>query len=210
MTVTSTYYYTNQAQQQTNECPQPGFYTLTTSFTVPSLRDFFFHYTPDIKLTFYNPYTGQRIGCATTGTVALHRVADRRATRGLVALGVAVVVFCVVFALLLYLSYKRKKRLEHRREAAHNKVHAATNYRYFRTLPSGQVIPLPAATTHHGGGGGGPAAAAAAAATTNGGSSSSNHANHHHHHGMSRPSVATMNISNPAYNETQIPTRPII
>ena len=152
--------------QDNLQCPMAGQYTLKTSYRVPTIRDYTFQYTPDVKLTFFNQQ-GRRVGCATTGTAALHRVADRQATRGLVALGISVVAFCVIFALLLYLSYRRKKRLEFRHQ---KKAAEKMSYHYFKTLPSGQVVPLP----------GNP------------------------------PPTNAMNISNPAYNEPQIPTRPII
>jgi len=74
--------------------------------------------------------------------------------------------------LLLYLSYRRKKRLEKLFEE--RKQH----YHYFRTLPSGQVVPLPGKAVAH------------------------------------KKAVAVnpdaVRISNPSYNEPQIPTRPII
>ena len=172
MSVTASYY-----DDGTGECPSEGYYDLLTTFTVPSIRDYYFHYTPDVKLTFVDGY-GHRIGCSSSGAAALNHMADRRATNGTVALGISVVIFLVVFALLLYLSYRRKKRLEQKTE------HKKTNYQYFRTLPSGQVIPLPGSN------------GAAQVAS------------------MPRPSINTMNeavnISNPAYNEPQIPTRPII
>lgn len=163
------------------ECPNPGYFTLSAYYTIPSMRDYTFHYTPDIKLTFTDPRTGQRIGCATTGTVAIHRRNDIKARHGLVALGLSVVTFCFVFGLLLFLSYKRKKRLEELKEKKQQH-----NYHYFKTLPSGQVVPLPGgklATVRETG----PPLASIEADSDN-----------------------AMNISNPAYNETQIPTRPII
>jgi hypothetical protein len=175
--ITATYY----EDDEQDECPNPGYYTLKTYYTVPSIRDFFFHYTPDIRLTFFNPY-GRRLGCATTGTVAMHHQADTRAMHGLIALGISVLAFCFVFAALLFLSYRRKKRLEHLTERRRQ------SYHYFRTLPTGQVVPLPAGTkTNHQFHTQGPA-------TT----------------GLRDSSSNAMNISNPSYNEPQIPTRPII
>jgi hypothetical protein len=174
LTVAATY-------DQDAGCPDPGDFTLKTYFTVPTIRDYSFHYTPDLKLIFSNADDGTRIGCVATGTAAWHHAAEKKATRGLVALGVAVLMFCSVFGLLLYLSYRRKKRLE-QLTAERRK-----NYQYFRTLPSGQVVSLNGAAT-----------AGVSSKTTKRESA------------MSQGNKNAMNISNPSYNETQTPTRPII
>jgi hypothetical protein len=105
---------------------------METSLTVPSNRDYGFHYTPDIRFSFTDG-AGNRLGCATTGTVAMHVSADNKAAQGMWALGISCIAFIIVFGLLLYLSYRRNNRLK-------NLV--KSRYRYFRTLPNGQVIPI--------------------------------------------------------------------
>ena len=90
-------------------CPAPGRYVATTSFTVPTTRDYDFHYTPDLRLDFVDEHHSF-LGCATTGTRAQHRYSDQHAQRGMTALGVAVLIFCGLFGTLLYLSYRRKQR----------------------------------------------------------------------------------------------------
>jgi hypothetical protein len=154
-------------------CPNPGSYQIYTTYQMPSIHDSSLHYTPDIKLSFTNS-EGETVGCATTGTVAEHHYQDKRATTGLIALGLGLLVFLMVFASLLHLSHRRKKRLETVLE------NRKQSYHYFRALPNGQVIPM------HG----------AQAVTAR------------------RPiavlSDDAINISNPAYNETHLPTRPML
>ena len=180
-----------------NDCPAPGYYRLSTQFSVPSsLRDSDMHYTPDLKIQFL--HNSRTIGCATTGSVALHRAADTHAQHGALALGVATLAFVCLFALLLFLSYRRKKRLQEWAEEEDRSEASSTNdsdtgmkYQYFRTLPNGQVVPIQ--TTMD---------------TTT----------------VSRPiGLVTssridddddvsdpMSLSLPSYNETHLPTRPII
>ena len=107
----------------------------------------------------------------------MHRRNDIKARNGLLALGLSIITFCFVFGLLLLLSYKRKKRLEELREKKQ------LNYHYFKTLPNGQIVPMPGASK---------------LATVREGPP------------LTSLEADAMNISNPAYNETQIPTRPII
>lgn len=195
-------------------CPQSGNYVTETYYTVPSIRDYGFHYTPDVRLTFTDE-TGNRLGCATTGTVAMHVTADHKAAQGMLALGISCIAFLLVFALLLFLSHRRRKRLEQ------ITAHRTSRYRYFRTLPSGQVIPLPS---------GGqsvqpqsqshsqnqqslqeqqiqqvyrntlPLVRVSSSESIGGDSTSTTSRGARMHHP----------INNPAYNETQLPTRPII
>jgi hypothetical protein len=193
-------------------CPESGNYVMETYYTVPSIRDYGFHYTPDVRLTFTDE-TGNRLGCATTGTVAMHVTADHKAAQGMLALGISCIAFVLVFALLLYLSHRRRKRLE---KLTANKT---SRYRYFRTLPSGQVIPLPS---------GGQSvqsqsqeqslqeqknqqvyrnplplarvSSSGSGVSLGGDSTSTTSTGARMHHP----------INNPAYNETQLPTRPII
>ena len=178
-----------------SECPFPGTYRLITYYKVPAITDTHFKYTPDIRFTLWNA-NNQRIGCVVTGPSALHSAADRKAAHGLVALAIALSIFLLLFAVLLFLSHRRKKRIEALREkrGGGGSIGSGTGsraYQYFRTLPNGQVIPLPATTSP-----------------------------------PSRRPVRpipedleedddeddddALNISNPAYNETHMPTRPII
>jgi hypothetical protein len=129
-------------------CPKPGSYQLQTYYYVPShIREAGFHYTPDLRITFYDSIattaSGSRLllGCVTSGALALHQSADEKASRGSAALGISVLILVSVFGWLILWTYLRKKRLEREH---HEK--AMTRYSYFRTLPSGQVIPMPAGT----------------------------------------------------------------
>jgi hypothetical protein len=80
-------------------CPRSGQYTLKTWFKVPQISDYYFHYTPDIKLSFYDGASQRLLACAGTGTHALHKKADAKAKHGLLALGISVLVFLIVFGL---------------------------------------------------------------------------------------------------------------
>lgn len=188
------------------ECPHPGLYQWTAYYTVPSsiIADSNLHYTPDVRLTFSNDQ-GQRVGCVVTGPIALRGQADAKAVAGLVALGVSLAVFIGIFAVLLYLSHHRKILLERTRTS--NNVQqqvpaAAMQYRYFRTLPNGRVEPV------------------------------AGHPPKRQQQQLQRPeapqlqhqrqqldsdshdddsdSEDALHISNPAYNETHLPSRPII
>jgi len=188
--------------QQYATCPNPGSYRLQTYFYVPQLsREKDFHYTPDLQLSFADASTGTRLGCATTGVMAMHKQADRHAAMGLVALGIALFVFVGVFGVLLYLSYRRKKQIERYRESS------LLSSSYIRTLPSGQMPPSgggrqiirqfgagsrlrgigPGLTTV-------PSAPSDDASSTDGG----------------RRGNDGKDISNPLYNTSRVPTRPII
>jgi hypothetical protein len=195
-------------------CPESGNYVIETYYTVPAIRDYGFHYTPDVRLTFSDE-SGNRLGCATTGTVAMHVTADHKAAQGMLALGISCIAFLLVFALLLFLSHRRRKRLEQ------ITAHKTSRYRYFRTLPSGQVIPLPS---------GGQSQSSLSQ------SQNQNEQQHKNQQVYRNPlplvrvsssgsgvsiggdSTSTTSrgarmhhpINNPAYNETQLPTRPII
>jgi hypothetical protein len=132
-------------------CPKPGNYQLQTYYYVPShIREAGFHYTPDLRITFYDSTATTAsssrlvLGCITSGAVALHQSADEKASRGSVALGISVLVLVSVFGWLILWSYMRKKRLE--REHHENVMR---RYSYFRTLPSGQVIPMPTGPGDH-------------------------------------------------------------
>jgi hypothetical protein len=152
----------------TNACPRAGSYTLQTTYSVPHMRDYGLHYTPDLNLIFWDSTGMIRWGCATTGTRALHHAADRHAQQGWIALAISTALFSFVFASLLWWSYRRKKRLEHAASASKwtpsssantstmgddasmntQSHHGPPSYHYFRTLPNGQVVPIPTATRH--------------------------------------------------------------
>lgn len=165
-------------------CPHPGIYQLETYYTVPSIDDYSLHYTPDVRLIFSNTH-GRRIGCVLTGPAAIHLYNERKALHGLVFLASALVVFLGVFAILLYMSYLRKVRLEQLREKLRNQQGGRPRSQYFRTLPNGHVPPL-APRLHR---------TAEASDEEEDDDDDDDDA---------------LQISNPAYNETQIPTRPII
>lgn len=175
-----------QAAKDTNQkCPRPGDYVLQSQFYLPNLiggNDNDFHFTPDVNLTFTdNNYN--RLGCAVTGTAALHRQAYLRHRIGMVALALGLFAFAFVFCGLLLLAYRRKKRLEKVNERKTQK------YQYFRTLPNGQVVPFTAGQMP-----GVPSPSQAPPTMAR----------------VPPPQSAAYQISNPAYNETQLPTRPVI
>eukprot|EP00977_Amphora_coffeiformis_P009167 scaffold2092_cov144-Amphora_coffeaeformis.AAC.8 len=175
------------------KCPYPGEYVFESYFYLPKMLEdnSDFHFTPDINMTFTDGDMN-RLGCAVTGTAAFHRQASRRHSLGMTALGFGLLVFGVVFGGLLILAYRRRKRLESLTE---RKV---PRYQYFRTLPNGQVVPLQPGQAP------GPPPP--------------------HPHAPPPPQVPyhmppgmhpgtpheAYQISNPAYNETQLPTRPVI
>lgn len=179
-----------------NVCPSPGLYKLTTYYTVPSISDYNFHYTPDVRLTFTNARNAM-VGCVTTGPVALHHTAAVKAVQGWIALGVAVLLFVLIFSILLVLSHRRKKLLERLRNHKRNPV---SNYQYFRTLPNGQVVALP-------GGAQQPQPHPQPFMQSEEPDSEEEDDDEDDQQDCSNNAL---NISNPAYNETQIPTRPII
>ena len=152
------------------------------------------------------------LGCATTGTLAMSQHAHSKAVHGLWALIISTLLFMMAFASLLLWSHARKKRLQkrHLQRAARrrNKNHhhpqcfnysnnaddaaaaaAAADgmvqhqYRYFRSLPNGEIVPLPSATATRtrpfGGGHQDPVPSASAAATetssTSGSSTNTDH-----------------------------------
>lgn len=172
----------------TTVCPHPGVYQLQTYYTMPSITDYTLHYTPDVRLTFSNTY-GRKIGCVLSGPAAIHLSNEKKAIRGLVFLGCALFAFLCVFATLLYMSYRRKKRLELLREKRnqHQQQGGISRSQYFRTLPNGHIprqgFAAPPSRLHR---------------TTEVSDEEDD------------DSQDALQISNPAYNETQMPTRPII
>ena len=180
-----------------SSCPYAGTYKLYTYQTLPQTRDYSFHYTPDVKITLTDE-NGRLLGCATTGTVAINTTANNRAQQGLIALGISVLAFILIFGALLYLSYRRKKRLE--KVAERSKT---LRYHYFRTLPNGQVIPIPAGAQqqqhhhHH-------------LPQYDGTTSSSQQSESSSYDDSATSGEGTFHNSLPSYNEPQIPTRPMI
>jgi hypothetical protein len=179
-------------------CPHPGKYELTTYYYVPPIRDYNFHYTPDIRLTFMDK-EGLRIGCVSSGPVAIHKANDVRAVHGFIALGISIAVFVCIFSALLFLSHRRKKRIEQLREKRGHTI-SGTRYQYFRTLPNGDVVPLPSNHQHP----------ASLVATRQQSQQHLPKLEQGSDEEDDDDSENVLNISNPAYNETQMPTRPII
>jgi hypothetical protein len=180
------------------ECPHAGIYQWTAYYTVPSFADSSLHYTPDVRLTFLNDQ-GTRFGCVVTGPIALLSQADAKAVAGLVALGISVTIFIGIFSILLYLSHRRKQRLE---KLTRLTTQTAMQYQYFRTLPNGQVVPV----TGH------PPPVRPQQRQRPMPQQQQQHPHDHHEDGDDDDddSEDALNISNPAYNETQLPSRPII
>jgi len=176
------------------KCPYPGEYLFESYFYLPQMLqdNSELHFTPDINVTFTDG-DSNRLGCVVSGTAALHRQAGRRHNLGMMALGVGLLVFGIVFGGLLILAYRRRKRLERLTE---RKV---PRYQYFRTLPNGQVVPLQ------------PGQAPVPPPSHPHATHPPPHGPYHMPPGMSpgTPEEAYQ-ISNPAYNETQLPTRPVI
>lgn len=183
-----------QASQDSNQkCPRPGDYVLQLHFYLPNFignDDSNLHFTPDVNLTFTdNNYN--RLGCAVTGTAALHRQAYMRHRYGMISLGLGLCAFSLVFCGLLFLAYRRKQRLEKMNERK------TQRYQYFRTLPNGQVVPFTAGQMP---------------TPLQGGGMSPQQQLNGPYPSMSAPGTPqdAYQISNPAYNETQLPTRPVI
>jgi hypothetical protein len=207
-----------------SQCPHAGVYEWTAVYAVPVFADSTFHYTPDVRLTFLD-HDGQRVGCIVTGPIALRAAADAKAVAGLIALGISVTVFMGIFAALLFLSHRRRQGLERLRLAGGNATGAAhptgaMQYQYFRTLPNGQVVPVvghprPSLTSmpqlHS-------RVSASSTATTTRDGPVARPSRPMRSSAVQAPddsdddddSENALNISNPAYNETQLPSRPII
>lgn len=180
-----TSYYTDVVYGDPTECPFPGLYQLEAYYRVPAIRDYNFKYTPDIRLQFSNR-AGRRIGCVVSGPSALHKVADRKAEQGLVALAIAVGLLLCLFGVLLLLSQRRKRRGEAKVRANSH----AYQTQYVRTLPNGTVRP-PATTV-------GPRVREQPRPIPE------------DYDEDDEEDDDPLQISNPEYNETHVPTRPII
>ena len=185
-------------------CPNSGDYVLKTYYTLPAIRDYYFHYTPDARLTFFDGDAGTILACVAVGTGAVHKRQQSAANQGLVALGICTAIFCVIFGVLLYLSYRRKKRVE---QLLRDNKQSASHYN-MRTLPNNGQLNLPVQERtvlpehfdsgndrirdDHG---------------------DNNYGNQMGLQLSSPCSVSSddiLDIRNPMYNETQMPTRPVI
>ena len=191
------------AKGSDQSCPRAGDYVLQSQFyipeTIPDNDDF--HFTPDVNLTFTDA-NYNRLGCAVTGTTAFHLQAERRHGFGMMALAFGLTIFGVVMGGLLLLAYRRRKRLETLTERK------TPRYQYFRTLPNGQVVPIQQ---------GHPAVPPPQHMHPQHMHPQQMHPQHMHHAATSPPynmgpgaPQEAFQISNPAYNETQLPTRPVI
>lgn len=119
-------------------CGLAGFYQLKTYFTLAAFKDdTHFHYTPDLRLRFYNATSMAVIGCAMTGTIVKKYKDTRHAEMGLMALGVSLLVLGTCFGLMIYLTYRRKKRLEQEQRDRRLEENS-----YTRTTPNGRVLPF--------------------------------------------------------------------
>lgn len=128
---------TNDDNNNYASCPSSGFYSVKTSFIVDSFEvDKSFQYIPDLRLRLYNTTSMSVIGCAQTGTMATYHSGKTHATMGLVALGISMLVLGTCFGTMLYLTYRRKKRLE--QEMKENRMKHDTPY--VRTTSRGRVV----------------------------------------------------------------------
>ena len=120
-------------------CGLAGYYQLKTDFTLTAFKDdTHFHYTPDLRLRFYNATSMAVIGCAMTGTMAEKYKDMQHAEMGLMALGIALLVLGTCFGLMIYLTYRRKKRLEQEQRDQRLEEYSS----YTRTTPNGRVLPF--------------------------------------------------------------------
>lgn len=124
------------SDEDSSDCLTTGFYSLKTSFTVSSFEvDQNFNYVPDLRLRFYNSSMAV-IGCAHTGTSATYDHAATHAEMGMMALGIGLLVLGTCFGLMIYLAYRRKKRME--QEAFEQKMRQ--DLPYVRTTLQGRVL----------------------------------------------------------------------
>lgn len=165
-------YYVNDDAFVLSRCTNvSGRYHLSTFYYVPKIHDNNFHYTPDIRLTFTD-VQARKVGCTVSGPYSLLVENDTRSERGYIALAISCCIFIFVFAfLLIYNSSYGKKLLSKNSTnktncnanpmddddddyeilrttrkailAQRRRLHNLNQYQYFRTLPNGQVIPLP-------------------------------------------------------------------
>jgi len=124
-------------------CPTPGLYQLDTYFVVPAFTsDMDLHYTPDVRLRFYNA-KGRVLGCATTGTLALSQQARDHAEEGLIALMTAFFALMCLFSTLIYLNYGRERRIladKHKRKGGSYSEGGASEMRLEPVLSNPQTI----------------------------------------------------------------------
>lgn len=127
----------NNNNDDSYSCPSLGFYVLKTSFKVSSFEvDKNFHYIPDVRLRLYNGTGMSVIGCAQTGTMYTYDTSRTRATMGLVALGISMLVLGTCSGIMLYLTYRRKKRLEQELKDKRSRHEIP----YVRTTARGRVV----------------------------------------------------------------------
>lgn len=146
-----------------------GRYHLSTFYHVPKINDNNLHYTPDIRLTFTD-VQARKVGCTVSGPYSILVENDTRSEHGYIALAISCSIFIFVFAfLLMYSSTYGKNRSSTNSNskgdkmnaiddddddeilkttqkailAQRRRLHHLNQYQYFRTLPNGQVIPLP-------------------------------------------------------------------
>lgn len=178
-------------------CPNQGAYKLEVKVTVPELREYGYHYTPDVRIQFRDEKY-RHLGCGTTGTDALQKYAIQRSTVGVYIMLAALLLFVLVFAMVLYQNYRRSKILKH--IAEENEKWDRQNSTYIRTEENGQIYIVPkrlAKATSFGG------SSRASRSIADDGSLSTA--------GGPRTATAVVRItSNPEYNETHIPTNPIL
>ena len=105
-------------------------------------------YVPDLSIKIYNSSEMAVIGCAQTGTMAAHHNSTTHATLGLVALGISLLVLGTCFGIMLYLTYRRKKRLELELKEKRQQSHVQNDFPYVRTTSRGRVvIPMSASSS---------------------------------------------------------------
>lgn len=131
------------ANDDQDACPSSGFYSISTYFILSSFEvDQNVHYVPDLCLKIYNATSSEMavIGCAQTGTMAAHFNSSTHATMGLVALGISLLVLGTCFGIMLYLTYRRKKRLELELKEKRHQSNVRNDFPYVRTTSHGRVV----------------------------------------------------------------------
>ena len=131
---------TNDDDDNSASCPSDGYYHLKATFTLKAFTDDkSFHYTPDLRLRFYNYTSGRVIGCAVTGTRAQYGHDQLHAEVGLIALGIGLLLLGTCFGLMLYLAYRRKKLIE--KEAMERRYEDYPPSAYIETSRHGRLVP---------------------------------------------------------------------
>jgi hypothetical protein len=136
----------NENEDSSASCPDAGVYHWSVYYTVPYslITDASLHYVPDVRLTFTSSYASSssgteppRLGCVITGPLALRTIQDRKAQRGGLLFGLGCALLLGLFGLLLSCRARRKR--------SGSTLHVASSSHYRRTLPNGLVpkIPMP-------------------------------------------------------------------